>query len=119
MSIQPPRIEARVSAQERLQTILHARIEELSEDMLSSFGAQAVYQGRIEQKIDALQEDMSAVKKDMSAMATKEDVATFKGDITALENRMQGSIDALEKRVLDAFQQLLTMIDQRLPPQKK
>ena len=45
--------------------------------MLSSFGAQAVYQGRIEQKIDALQEDMSAVKKDMSSMATKEDVAAF------------------------------------------
>lgn len=101
MSIQPPRIEARVSAQERLQTILHARIEELSEDMLSSFGAQAVYQGRIEQKIDALQEDMSAVKKDMSSMATKEDVA------------------ALEKRVLDAFQQLVTIIDQRLPPLEK
>jgi hypothetical protein len=108
MSTQLPRIEARVSAQERLQTILHARIEELSDDMLSSFGAQALYQGRIEQKIDALQEDMSVVKKDMSAvkedmsaMATKEDVA------------------ALEKRVLDAFQQLVTIIDQRLPPLEK
>jgi hypothetical protein len=47
-----------------------------------------------------------------ATMATKDDIA-------ALENRMQGSIDALEKRVLDAFQQLIVVIDTRLPSQEK
>ncbi|MBA2391179.1 MAG: hypothetical protein H0V70_00360 [Ktedonobacteraceae bacterium] len=101
MSIQPPRIEARVSAQERLQTILHARIEELSEDMFSSFSQQTAYQVGIEQKIDALSDKIDKVEAKIVTLATKEDVAT------------------LERRVLDAFQQLLTVIDQRLPPPEK
>jgi len=54
MSTQLPSLEARVSAQESMQTILHARIE---------------------------------------------------GDMVAMEGRM-----------LDAFKQVLTLIDSRLPP---
>ncbi len=93
----PPRIEARVSAQERRQINTDARIEELAEDMMKSFGAQAVYQGRIEEKIDHIEAEMSTIKADM---ATKEDLA------------------ALEKRMLDAFQQLVAVIETRLPGQK-
>jgi hypothetical protein len=94
---QPVRIEARVSAQERRQLNIDARIEELAEDMTASFKAQAAYQVRIEAKVDHLEAEIGTMKADM---ATKEDIA------------------ALEKRMLDAFQQLLTVIDQRLPEPK-
>lgn len=42
-------------------------------------------------------------------MATKEDMA-------ALEVRIQSNMDAMEGRILDAFKQLLVMVDSRLPP---
>ena len=102
MSTELPRIEARVSAQERMQTILHARIEELSQDMIASFRQQAEYQVQLEQKVDARFDKIEA------DMATKGDVVALKEDVAALE-----------KRMLDAFQQLLTVIDQRLPPLEK
>ena len=102
MGTQPPRIEARVSAQERMQTILHARLEELSEDMLASFKQQLAEQAQFEQKVDARFDQVdSRLDKIEATMATKEDITV------------------LEKRVLDAFQQLLTVIDQRLPPLEK
>src|SRR5256885_1425961 len=44
-----------------------------------------------------------------ATMATKEDMA-------ALEVRLQGNMDAMEGRILDAFKQLLVMVDSRLPP---
>ncbi|MBA2396515.1 MAG: hypothetical protein H0V70_27640 [Ktedonobacteraceae bacterium] len=113
MSTKLPPLSARVTALERSQTILNARIEEIAEDVADSFEQQVPYQVRIEQKIDALTEEVAAIK---ATMATKEDVAA---SVVASEERMQGSIAALEKRVLNAFQQLLTVIDQRLPPQGK
>ena len=105
MSTELPRIEARVSAQERMQTILHARLEELAQDMKASFDQQTQYQVQIEQKIDAVDARLNKIE---ATIATKEDVAALKEDITTLE-----------KRVLNAFQQLLTLIDQRLPPLEK
>lgn len=48
-----PPIEARIGAQERQSSFLHARIEELSLDMLASFRQQADYQLQTERKIDA------------------------------------------------------------------
>jgi hypothetical protein len=103
MSIQP-RLEARVSAQERRQLNIDARIEELSEDITSSFKHLSEHLGKIEATM--------MTKTDLAGMATKEDLA-------ALETRMQGNISALEKRMLDAFQQLVTIIDTRLPPLEK
>jgi hypothetical protein len=87
MSTQLPRLEARISAQERLTTMLHARVEELSQDMDASFKQLAGYQVGTERKIDA---HFDEVKTQMASM---------------------------EGRILDAFQQLIAMIDTRLPPQ--
>jgi chaperonin cofactor prefoldin len=53
---QRPRIEARVSAQERRQIYLDARIEELSEDMAKNFKT-------IEEKIDHIEAEMVAMEE--------------------------------------------------------
>jgi uncharacterized protein involved in exopolysaccharide biosynthesis len=87
-----PRLEARVSAQERRQTNIEARIEELSEDITASFKQVSEYLGKIETTM--------ATKEDLAAMATKEDLA------------------AMENRILDAFKQMLTMINPQQPPSK-
>ncbi len=62
-----PRLEARVSAQERRQNNLEARIEELSEDMTASFKQVSDYLNKIEERLD-----QSEVTK-----ATKEDIRTI------------------------------------------
>jgi hypothetical protein len=79
-------LEAKIGAQERMQTILHARIEELAQDMTASFRQQAEYQIQTERKIDA----------------------RF--------DKIEANMAAMEGRMLDAFKQLLTVIDLRLPP---
>lgn len=93
MSTELPRLEARIGAQERMTTILHARIEELSQDMSASFRKLAEYQVQTERKIDArfdkIEADLASVKADMAGMET---------------------------RILDAFKQLIALIDSRLPP---
>jgi hypothetical protein len=93
----PPRIEARVSAQERRQINIEARLEELSEDMVASFKQQLAKQAQFEQKVDAR---FDTIETKIATMATKEDIA------------------GLEKRMLDAFQQLVAVIETRLPGQK-
>lgn len=72
------RLTARVSALERAQISLQARIEELAEDMNTSFKQQTKY----------------------------------------LEQVIEEKIAAAEGRILDAFKQLLTMLDARLPPKE-
>ncbi len=120
-----PCIEARVSAQERRQLILEARVEELSEDVTASYKHLSEHLGRIEEDLAkmATKEDLAkmatkiedrfskieakmATKEDLAKMATKEELAKMatKEDLASLENRM-----------LDAFKQLLTVIDTRLP----
>ena len=67
-------------------------------------------------------QDIKTIKENVATMATKEDVATLQGDVTALKGdvaTLRGDITTLDERVLSAFQQLLTVIDQRLPPQEK
>ena len=61
-------------------------------------------------------QDITSIKRRLD---TLEVTMTTKEDLAALESRMQENIASLEKRMLDAFQQLLTVIDQRLPPQEK
>jgi hypothetical protein len=112
MSTQLPRLEARVRAQERLTTMLHARIEELSQDMGASFDQLVEYQIATERKLDARFDKIEAQITSMeNRMATKEDVASLEARMATKED-----VAALEARVLDAFQQLVTMIDTRLPP---
>lgn len=82
-----PSIDARMQAQERLSTILHARIEQLSQDMQLSFHQLAAYQIQAGQRLDAR----------FDAMATKQDLA------------------AMEDRILGAFQNLMDVVSERLP----
>jgi hypothetical protein len=114
MSIQP-RLEARVSAQERRQLNIDARIEELSEDITDSFKHLSEHLGKIE--------TVMMTKTDLAGMATKEDLAALETrmqeNIATLEKRMQENTATLETRMLDAFQQLVTIIDTRLPPLEK
>ena len=154
MSAQLPRLEARVTAVERMQAILHARIEELSadtisgyvqlkdhqiqterrldarieellHDMTASFKQLAEYQIQAEQKIDerfdkieedvaVIKGDVATVKENMVAMEAK--MATKEG-MAVLEGRLKGDMSSMETRILDAFKQLLTVIDSRLPLQ--
>ncbi|HEU5226237.1 MAG TPA: hypothetical protein VFU49_00390 [Ktedonobacteraceae bacterium] len=167
---QLPGIEARISAQERMSIVLHARIEELSQDMTISFQQQVKYQAAVERELDirfrhidarldrleanmaskedlaslgdrlkgdmaslesrmASKEDLASledrIKGDMasleSRMASKEDLASLegrlKGDMVSLEDRLRGDMASLEGRILDAFKQLVTLIETRLPPQ--
>jgi outer membrane PBP1 activator LpoA protein len=87
MSTRRPGLEARVGAQERQMTMLHARIEELSQDMDTSFRQLAAYQVATERKIDVRFDEVRAQITDM------------------------------EGRILDAFQQLIALIDTRFPSQ--
>jgi chromosome segregation ATPase len=65
--------------------------------------------------LDAVKEDVAAMK---ATMATKEDIATIKEDIATVKGdiaTIKGDMTAMEGRMLDAFKQLLTVIDARLP----
>ena len=105
ISPQPPRLEARVSVLERMQNSLYVRIEELAQDMTESFRQQVNYQIQSERKIDARFDKLEARVAVIEAnMATKEDIVAIRGEMAAMEGRM-----------LDAFKQLLVMVDSRLP----
>ncbi len=77
-----PRLEARVSAQERQQNILNARIEELSEDMTTnikrlsddmnaSFKQLAEYQIKMEHQIDARFEEHTGILTEHTGILTE------------------------------------------------
>ncbi len=99
MSTHPARLEARVSAQERQQVILNARIEELAQDINESFKQLADYQVKTEQQIETHFNQVEARLSQIEiTMATKEDMA------------------AMEGRILAAFNQLVSIIHPQLPP---
>jgi predicted nucleic acid-binding Zn-ribbon protein len=118
-----------------MQTTLHAHIEELSRDMTASFRQLADYQIQTERRIDArfdkIETDIATLKDDMVAMdarfdkieadiaTVKEDMVAMEGrikeDMVAMESRIKGDMAAVENRIMDAFKQLVTTIDSRLP----
>jgi hypothetical protein len=102
-----PCIEARVSAQERRQLILDARVEELSEDVTASYKHLSEYLGRIEEDLAKL-----ATKDELAKLATKVEDRFSKIEATMATKE---DLASLENRMLDAFKQLLTVIDTRLP----
>lgn len=114
-----PRMNARLSVQERQMLLLQGRVEELNEDITTqltelsrdfqaSFKQLADYQIATEQKLDtrfdAIEARLDKMDAQMATMATKEDVASL--------------IAASEARMLDAFRQLIAVMDTRLPPQQ-
>jgi hypothetical protein len=112
-----PRIESRVSAQERRQLILDARIEELSEDMTASFNQLSEYLGKIEDRFDTIEKDMAEIK---TTMVTKEDLAEIKTTMATKEDlatmATKEELAAMENRILGAFKQLLVTINPQRPP---
>ena len=122
MSPQPPRLEARVSVLERMQKSLYVRIEELAQDMTESFKQQVDYQIQSERRIDARFDKLETRVATIEAtMATKEDIAAIRSEMATKEDivAIRGEMAAMEGRMLDAFKQLLIMVDSRLPaPQK-
>lgn len=87
----------RLDAQERMITTLNARIEKLAADMTASFRQQAAYQLQLEQHLDTR---FDAVHQ----------------DIQVLRVEMTAKLETIESRFIDAFQQLLKVLDSRLPP---
>ena len=98
----PPRLEARVSAQERRQSYLEARIEELSEDMQAgfkhlsrdmeaSFKQVSTYFGTIEERFDKVETDITNIKTD---------ITNIKTDGTDIKTRL-GRLETLLIQVLE------------------
>jgi len=144
-----PRLEARVSAQEYLVTMLAARIEELRQDMAVNsrqlIDQQIASERKLEARIDALGQDLNLSFKQLveyhieteqnleaqfneikATMATKDDIAALEGRIVTIETNMATKDDianmatkdelaSMEGRILDAFKQLVAVIDARLP----
>lgn len=107
MSTNLPPIEARIAAQERIQTILNARIEELGIDMQASFRELATYHEQLDARLDRIEANM-ATKDDIAGLATKDDIVETKADMAAME-----------ERILSAFNQLLTKLDPLLSSSEK
>ncbi|HZO74129.1 MAG TPA: hypothetical protein VFB60_18140 [Ktedonobacteraceae bacterium] len=103
--------------------------------MIASFQQEAKYHAatdreldirfrHIDARLDRL-EAITATKEDLasleSRMATKEDLASLEGrikeDMASLEGRIKEDMASLESRILDAFKQLVVMVDTRLPLQ--
>jgi len=110
-----PRLEARVSAQERRQLTIDARTEELSEDMTASFKQLSEYLGKIEDRFDKVEGDLTVLKADVATL--KGDVTTLKGDVADIKATMATKVDlaAMEDRILDTFNQLLATINLQRP----
>ncbi len=94
MSTQPIRLEARLSAQERRQINLDARIRGTSRDMTASFKQLSEYLGHMDARIDKIEGNIARIE---ATMATKQDLA------------------AMENRLLNAFKQLLATVNQQRP----
>ena len=116
-----PRLESRVSVLERRQNTLEALIEELSEDTAAGFK-------QVDARIGGLSEDMTASFKQLSeylgriedrfdkieaTMATKEDLKT---EIATVRSDIKNDMSAMENRILDAFKQLLAVVNPQRPP---
>src|SRR5579885_2642168 len=97
---QLPDIESRIRAQESMTTMLHACFKELSRDMIASFQQEAKYHAATDRELDIRFRHIDACLDRLEAItATKEDLAS------------------LERRILDAFKQVVAIVDTRLPLQ--
>src|SRR5581483_4415770 len=121
---QLPDIESRVRAQESMTTMLHACFKELSRDMIASFQQEAKYHAATDRELDIRFRHIDARLDRLEAItATKEDLASLesrmatKEDLASLEGRIKEDMASLESRILDAFKQLVVMVDTRLPLQ--
>src|SRR5215472_13326165 len=80
MSTQPPRLQARTSALERMQNVLQARVEEVAQDMEASFRQLVDYHIQTERQLDARFDKIEAT------MATKEDLAALEAKVATKED---------------------------------
>ena len=70
-------------------------------------------------RLEGMKEEIRAAKDQQDRQG--QDIVDIKRHLDALDTTMatKEGVAALEKQMLDAFQQLLTVIDQRLPPLEK
>src|SRR5579884_3443324 len=115
MSRELPPLEDRMSAQEYMTTVLHARIEELARDMTVSFRQLAEYQKHTEQALD---EHFAKLEAMITTMATKADLQAVIQRLEKLEGRfdkLEERFEALDQRaLLDQHTALLNRILARL-----
>jgi hypothetical protein len=124
-------VGARMTALERRQTNLETRVEELAQDvevkhtylyndMSANFRQVAEYFLQIEGRLDNIEATM-ATKDDLEHMATKDDLTAIEKRFDLIESTMATKQDLegmatkqelsnMETRILDAFQQLVTII---------
>jgi chromosome segregation ATPase len=102
-----PRLEARVSAQERRQNNLDARIEELSEDMQASFKQLSTYLGKIEERFERVETNITGMKTDITSIKT--DITGMKTSInehTQLLNEHTARFGRLETLLIQVLERL-------------
>lgn len=117
-----PRLASRVSVLERRQNTLEALIEELSEDVTARFT-------QVDTRIEGLSKDMTAsfkqlveyhiqTERQLDTRFNQVDArfdkveATIKTEIASVKNDMT----AMENRILDAFKQVITVVNPQRPP---
>jgi hypothetical protein len=140
MSAHTARLEARVSALERRELNLEVHVEEISndvttsfkqlsddmiagvkrlaDDMTASFKQQVAYEIETEKQIDTrfnkIEADIAEIKGDVAnikaIMATKYELAEVKATMATKED-----LAAAESRILDAFKQLLVTVNAQHP----
>jgi len=119
-----PSIEARISVQERMITLLHGRIEELSQDMAASFDQLAKYQIATERTLATRFNLVDArLERIETTLATKEDLASLESRVeqrfTSLENKTDQRFDQVDARFasleskFDSMLHLLTVLTKR------
>ncbi|HZR39586.1 MAG TPA: hypothetical protein VFB12_05700 [Ktedonobacteraceae bacterium] len=101
MSSQIPGLEARMKAQENNQGKLHARVEELSRDMLESFQKQVESQKQFEQVVDARFSEVDARFDKVDARFSEVDARFDKVDarfseVDARFDKVESRLDTIE-----------------------
>ena len=133
MSIEPPSLESRMRAQERMTTLFNARFEELEQDMDTSFKQVAAYYVHSEQvietrfngidtrfdkvdtRIQQLAQDMDASFKQVVAyhVHSEQVIETRFNEVEARLDKVEVRLDKVEAR-LDNIEVRLDKVEARL-----
>ena len=131
-----PGLEARINALEHQQVFLNARIAEVSLDTNASYKQISSYLEKIDTHMDEIEGDLDVIKVDIVSLdqdvteikgeiteikgnisRIDKDVAEIKGNIVRIEATMatKAELAAMEHRILDAFQHLVTLVSPQRP----
>jgi len=98
-----PRLESRVSAQERRQLVLDARVEELAEDVTASFKQIDTRFNQVDARVTELSRDMSASFKQLVEYHIQQEnqIDTRFNQVDARLDKIENRLDRVEKDVAD------------------